>query len=130
MFIFYQNNCFNTLARPILEYGSIVWDPHFQTDIDALEKVQKRAARFITNNYQFQTGNTKDNMQKLGWEPLEERRAKIKVTSLFKARNNLMDIPLNHLTINTRISRGGQNYALPHSTVDSHLHSYYPSAAI
>ena len=39
------------LVRPILEYGSSVWDPHYEGLIDDLEKVQKRAARFVTRNY-------------------------------------------------------------------------------
>ena len=30
------------LVRPILEYGSSVWDPHYEGLIDDLEKVQKR----------------------------------------------------------------------------------------
>ena len=38
------------LVRPILEYGSSVWDPHYEGLIDDLEKVQKRAARFVTRN--------------------------------------------------------------------------------
>ena len=39
------------LVRPILEYGCSVWDPHYEGLIDDLEKVQKRAARFVTWNY-------------------------------------------------------------------------------
>ena len=31
------------LVRPILEYGSSVWGPHYESLI-----VQKRAARFVT----------------------------------------------------------------------------------
>ena len=45
--------CYNALVRPILEYGCVVWDPHHRSDIDRLEKIQKRAARFATNNYNF-----------------------------------------------------------------------------
>ena len=30
------------LVRPILEYGSSVWDPHYEGLIHDLEKVQKR----------------------------------------------------------------------------------------
>ena len=63
------------LVRPILEYGSCVWDPHYNKDIDNFEKVQKRAARFVTGNYKMETGNTRVNMNKLGWKPLQERRA-------------------------------------------------------
>ena len=36
------------LVRPILEYGSSVWDPHYEGLIYDLEKVQKRAAMFVT----------------------------------------------------------------------------------
>ena len=39
------------LMRPILEYGSPVWDPSGKTLQDELEKVQNRAARFVTGNY-------------------------------------------------------------------------------
>ena len=124
-----KNKCFSALVRPVLEYGGVIWDPHYETDKEDLEKIQKRAARFVTNNYVYENGNTKSNMQKLGWEPLEERRARSKVTVLYKARNNLMSVPLNHLAINPRDRRkGGQNYAIPTSTLDSHLHSFYPSS--
>ena len=34
------------LVRPVLEYGSSVWDPQGE-----LEKVQNRAARFVSRNY-------------------------------------------------------------------------------
>ena len=28
-----------------------MWDPHYQKDIDQLERIQKNAARFITSDY-------------------------------------------------------------------------------
>ena len=34
-------------VRPILEYGSLVWDPHTDKVQEELEKVQNRAARFV-----------------------------------------------------------------------------------
>ena len=43
---------FKGLVRPILEYGSSDWDPHYGGLIDDLEKVQKRAARFVTIHYE------------------------------------------------------------------------------
>ena len=36
------------MVRPILEYGSSVWDPHTGKLQEELEKVQNRAARFMT----------------------------------------------------------------------------------
>ena len=36
-------------VRSGMEYASIIWDPHFIKDSDALERVQRRAARWITS---------------------------------------------------------------------------------
>ena len=47
---------YKTLVRPILEYGSTVWDPHCNGLKDELENVQKRAAWFVTRNYGYETG--------------------------------------------------------------------------
>ena len=124
-----KNHCFKSLVRPALDFGSVVWDPHHQVDKENLEKVHKRAARFVSGNYVFEKGNTQINMKKLGWEPLEERRARTKVTTLFKAKMGLIDIPLEDLNLNNRINRKGNclNYTMPVSNVDCHLHSFYPS---
>ena len=34
-----------------LAYASTVWDPHTQANINKVESIQRRAARFVTNNY-------------------------------------------------------------------------------
>ena len=121
--------CYRTLVRPVLEYSSVVWDPHFETDREKIEAIQKRGARFVTGNYKYETGNTRLNMQKLGWDPLEERRAKAKVGMLYKARNDLIEIPKSDLYVNTRGNRNNNlNYLLPTSNVDCHLHSFFPSS--
>ena len=36
------------MVRPILDYGSSVWDPHTDKLQEELGKVQNRAARFVT----------------------------------------------------------------------------------
>ena len=45
------------LLRPVLEYGSSVWDPSGILLQEELENVQKRAARFVTSNYIYETGS-------------------------------------------------------------------------
>ena len=42
------------LVRPILEYVSPDWDPHGIVVQEEVEKVQNRAARFVTGNYNFE----------------------------------------------------------------------------
>jgi len=38
---------FTSLVRPYLEYASGAWDPHTAKNVDSLEMVQRRAARFV-----------------------------------------------------------------------------------
>ena len=45
------------LVRPVLEYGSSVWDPHTHGPQEILEKVQNRVARIIV------TGNCVFNLE-------------------------------------------------------------------
>ena len=65
---------YKTLMRPVLEYGSTVWDPHFNGLNDELENVQKRAARFETRNYSYETGSMTGILEELKWETLQKRR--------------------------------------------------------
>ena len=44
-----KESAYKGLVRPILEYGSSVWDPQSLLLQDELETVQKRAARFVTD---------------------------------------------------------------------------------
>ena len=45
------------LVRPVLDYGSSVWDPPGVVLQEELESVQKHAARFVTGNYNYETGS-------------------------------------------------------------------------
>ena len=51
------------LVRPVPEYSGCVWDPSGVGLQNELEKVQNRAARFVTfvtGNYNFETGSMTD----------------------------------------------------------------------
>ena len=41
---------YQSLVRPKLEYCVQAWGTYLQKDIDLLEKVQRRAARMMTND--------------------------------------------------------------------------------
>ena len=60
--------------QPILAYASPVWDPHGIVIQEELEKVQNRAAKFVTGNYNFETGSMTSILEQLGWESLHKRR--------------------------------------------------------
>jgi hypothetical protein len=48
-----------TLARPLVEYASTVWDSYTQTDINKVEAVQRRAARYVANNHRNRSSVSK-----------------------------------------------------------------------
>ena len=62
-----------SLVHPILEYGAACWDPYREGQISALDRVQKKAAKFAhyTNS--------------LNWETLASRRKLSRLCALFKA---------------------------------------------
>ena len=63
------------MVRSTLEYGCLIWDPYTNKDIDKLESIQKRAARFIKHDYKSTESGCVTNMLKdLELKPLQERR--------------------------------------------------------
>ena len=120
-----KERCFNALVRPLLEYGCCAWDPCKQTKIDRLERINKRAARFITGNRTFVHGQTKKNMESLQWCPLQERRSKNKLYMFYKIKNNLVHAPTDGL-VPSASSRHPNNFSFPRSQVKAHLSSLFP----
>jgi site-specific DNA-cytosine methylase len=65
-----KTQAYNKFVRPSLEYASTVWDPHTQTNINKVESIQRRAARFVTNNYDPRASVT-TLLQDLNWPTLQ-----------------------------------------------------------
>ena len=127
---FIKSKCYLTLVRPKAEYASPVWDPYQSIYKNNIEKIQKSAARYVTNNYTMESGNSLANLQTLGWKTLEERRIDNKLGIFKKGLLGKIDIPTDHLTLQTRQTRrggGGPVYLREFSKIDAHRNSFYPS---
>ena len=109
---------YTTMVRPVLEYASSVWDPHLKEDIERLEKVQKRAARYTFNNYFERTPGTVTNMlQQLKWNSLEQRRRHSRLGMLYKIENGLVDLkPSTFYRHSDARTRGGNKIYQEHAT--------------
>ena len=126
-----KEKCYKTLVKPILDYGCAVWDPHHKKQMEKIEKVQKNAARYVTNDYTFTSGKTKEHFEQLQWVPHQETRAKAKVTTLFKSLHNKIEIPTEQYKVRSPRMRtrqsGYHTFDIPTSNVDSHLYSFFPN---
>ncbi|KAJ4441848.1 hypothetical protein ANN_11707 [Periplaneta americana] len=64
-----------------MEYGTTCWDPYRIYQLNSLERIQYRAAKFVKGKRE--DGN--DTIKELKWETLENRRRKTRITSLYRA---------------------------------------------
>ena len=100
-----KSNVYKTLVRPQVEYAAAVWDPYTWENIDKLEMVQRRAARYVCNNY-IQMASVTGMLQRLGWRSLQQRCADIRLVFLYKCMNGLVVVDLSvRLVRQTRPSR-------------------------
>ena len=72
-----------TTVRSSLEYASTIWDPYQKDHTKLLEASQRKAARWIQNDFGQKSSVTK-MMANLGLEPLEERRRISRLAFLYK----------------------------------------------
>ena len=77
-----KSRAYISLVRPTLEYASAVWDPYRQYQIQWLENVQRRAARFVTRTYGSDQGCVTRALNHLQWQSLQYRRKVARLTLL------------------------------------------------
>ena len=116
------------MMRPILEYGSSVWDPHPDKLQKELEKVQNRAARFVTRNYDYETGSMTGILGQLKWESLKKRRKDNRLILLYKGLKGKAKIPTDDLIPKTRRGRNQHSLAfqIPSASKDVYMYSFFP----
>ena len=116
------------LVRPVLDYGSYVWDPHTKCLQEELEKVQNRAARFVTRNYTFEEGSMTGILEQLKWESLKKRRTDNRLILLYKGLKGKARIPTDDLIPKTRHCRNSHSRAfqLPSASIEAYKCSFFP----
>lgn len=136
-----KETAYFALVRSVMEYSCTIWDPYLKGDIEQLDKVQRRAARFVKGKYynhtaQFVKGKIRYNnisvstlLQELRWMPLKDRRKTLRLTLMYKVVNNLIAVPTSDiLTPTDTRTRSAHQHCYKHltSSTNQYKHSFFP----
>ena len=114
--------------RPVLEYSGSIWDPSGVGLQNELENVQNRAARFVTGNYNFETGSMTGILEHLKWESPKKRRRDSRHILLYKGLKGKASIPTDDFIPLVRRCRNDHSmaYQVPIANTDIYKCSFFP----
>ncbi|XP_028407530.1 uncharacterized protein LOC114530144 [Dendronephthya gigantea] len=103
---------YKSLVRPILEYAVPVWSPYLVKDIQALEKVQRRASR-IALRQKRQDMSYEDRIKILKWSTLEKCRLYLSLIECYKIVFNISNLDFNtFFELGSKRTRANHGYKL------------------
>ena len=111
------------LVRSQLSYGSQVWRPSLMKDIVNLERVQRRASKYILSDY---TSAYKERLIKLGLFPLVMYLEYLDISFLLRCLKDAGSDNFNinsFITFATQSTRAASHFKLTHSAPLSTLSS-------
>ncbi len=86
-----KSKAYTSLVRPQLEYASTAWNHYTKRNINKIEMVQRRAARFVFNDYS-RASHVSPMIDRLGWDNLQQRRLLHQATMFYKVHQGLIGI--------------------------------------
>ena len=87
-----------SLIHSFMEYGAPVWDPCQKYNSDKIERVQRRAARFVKSRYS-RYSSVSDMFDVLGWTPLSQRRQEARLILFYKIITGLAQVPFEGVLV-------------------------------
>ena len=94
---------------------------------EEIESVQKRAARFVTGNYKYKTGNITGILGQLKWDSLKKGKKDNRFIQLYKGLKGKASIPTDDLIPKTRRGRNQHSKAFqtPIANTDVYKCSFF-----
>ena len=125
-----RDTAYISLIRPALEYGCSV--SHKKSNKDKIEKVQRRAAQFVLNNF-MRKASVSEMLHDLGWQSLDGRRQDQRFVSFYKIINGLASVETEDILM-TADSRTRKNHIFKfkhlQANCDSYRFSFFPATLL
>ena len=118
-----KETAYLSLVRSTLEYAATIWDPYYVRDIDSLEQVQRRAARFTTGDYHT-TSSVTAMLAELGWKRLEDRRKDLRLALLYKIVHGHVAVPVDALNLEPPDPRTRKKHKYTYKHLTPHTDPY------
>ena len=106
-----KESAYISLVRSTLEYVASVWDPHLAKDINKLENIQRRSARFVKRDYRT-TSSVTQMLQELGWQDLQSCRRDLRLALLYKVVTGHVGVQPEHVGLVAADNKPGRNINL------------------
>ena len=116
-----KEKAYKAIVRPTLEYCSTVWDPYYQNQATTIEKVQRRAARWVMGRF-HNTSSVSNMLSDLGWRDLNQRRVDSRLCMAYKIVHGLVAIPIGHFI---KIQRDGVHLQPIYAKPNYYLYSFF-----
>ena len=106
------------LIRSRLQYCSAVWDPLLKKDINSVEAVQRRAARFTVQDYRYLSSVTA-MLSDLNWLLLKDRTKDIRLALLYQIIRGKISAEAENILL-----KPGSRTRNKHNSTYRHLRSH------
>ena len=99
-----------------MEYAAAVWDSHLIKDVQALEGVQRRAARFMCGDNQS-TSSVTTMLAQTGLTNIECRRRDLRLVLLFKIKHGHVAVSVDDLGLGKADPRTRSQHPYKYRTI-------------
>ena len=88
-----KTSAYLLMVRPLMECACVVWDPHNQSQVSVLEKVQRHVVRWVLSDYSYHS-SVSSILEQLNWLPLVKRRKQQRLNLFYEIRNGEIALSL------------------------------------
>ena len=127
-----KHRAFRALVTPILDYASVVWNPHTEKNTFALEKIQNHGARWICGSRfcppTFKWSKSSEECcEELHWPSLSTRRKYLTLTTIYDMLHHHISLPFSdYFTFSTAPTRSHSLSLLcKQSSINSYRYSFF-----